>query len=811
MKQKSNISTFLYSYLLPPTYYLLFSILFLFSSSLSAAVLTVKQDGTGDYTNIQQAIDAAAINDTVLVWPGTYYENLHINGKPLTLASLYLTTGDRQYVYQTIIDGSNVQKAVIGMNYLPTGTNAMICGLTIQNGNSLENPVMYSLDGGGVALLYANTSISNCVIKENLSYKAGGGVAALFSNLELISTTIKNNTAYTYGGGVWAGGGDYLSFDTLHLNNIYYNHSVFGNDIGKHFATECSLIKIDTFTVSQDQGYCIMNCHSNNGVPVYDYELQVNHAMISQTAADVYVSPDGDNTNSGLTPEAPLKNIWYAMTKILTDTNNQRTIHVLPGIYSPSNNEEIFPINARSNSALIGEDKNNCVLDAEETWLHYSARTMTYNLEIKNLTLQNGSALINENFFRCGSVQLKYAVYNLLMEDVVIKNCLGLDRSGALLLTYDKIRLRNVDFINNRGGRGMTAFYIEKQATHDAISMQNCIAAYNRPYLDMYGSGGGIGITNSYTQLRPLITSNANLLVAHNYCRDWWGGAEFLSSLTISARESRLSNITVANNENENHLPGAYATWENMTSYVYNSVFYGNEHPSIVLGVEPPLQTPGVLYLDYSLIEQGEADIWNQQNFNILHYGANNIEGNPLFTGTGEHPYQLQPTSPCIDAGTPMYQEGMEPPYIKNENGKHVLYFPNLDTLHLPATDLAGRARIQGGRIDMGAYEFGDVTPGIWQERPQYLGDNVKAIPNPMQQSTSIEFTLLAEGHLRLLVYNLEGQLVNTLIDAQTTAGNFRLRWHADDNQQRKLPKGYYLVSVVLNGQVLDTVKVQKM
>jgi hypothetical protein len=153
----------------------------------------------------------------------------------------------------------------------------------------------------------------------------------------------------------------------------------------------------------------------------------------------------------------------------------------------------------------------------------------------------------------------------------------------------------------------------------------------------------------------------------------------------------------------------------------------------------------------------------------------------------------------------------MEPPYIKNENGKHVLYFPNHDTLHLPATDLAGRARIQGGRIDMGAYEFGDVTPGIWQERPQYLGYPVKAIPNPMQQSTSIEFTLLAEGHLRLLVHNLEGQLMNTLIDAQTTAGNFRLRWHADDSQQRKLPKGYYLVSVVLNGQVLDTVKVQKM
>ncbi|MDD3527790.1 MAG: choice-of-anchor Q domain-containing protein, partial [Bacteroidales bacterium] len=722
MRHKSNIPAFLSStfFPLPSTLYLLSTILYLLSSSLSAAVLTVKQDGTGDYTTIQQAIDAVAFNDTVLVWPGTYFENLYINGKPLTLASLYLTTGERQYVVQTIIDGSNIQKAVIDMNYLPTGTKGMICGLTIQNGNSRGNPEIYTFAGGGIVFYYADATVSDCVIQNNISCTAGGGIAVWYSNLDLISNTIKNNTAYEYGGGVWAGGGEYINFDTIRLNNIYCNHSIKGNDICKHFEVECNFIKLDTFTVAQDQGYCMLNYHTNNAVPVYDYELQMNHAMISQVAADVYVSPEGDNTNSGLTPEAPLKNIWYAMTRIEPDTNNQRTIHVMPGTYSPSINDEIFPINARSNSALIGVDKNTCVLDAEETWLHYSARRMAYNLEIKNLTLRNGSALINENYARCGSVQINDAVYNFLMENVVIKNCLGLDRSGALLHTYDKIRLRNVDFINNTGGRGVTSFYIEKQATNNAISMQNCIAAYNRPYLDTYGSGGGIGITNSHTQLRPLITSNAGLLVAHNYCRDWWGGAEFLSSITVGARESRLSNITVAHNENENHLPGAYATWNNMTSYVYNSVFYGNEHPSIVLGVEPPLQTPGVLYLDYSLIEQGEDDIWNRQNYNILHYGANNIEGNPLFTGTGEHPYQLQSTSPCIDAGTPMYQEGMEPPYIKNENGKHVLYFPNYDTLHLPATDLAGRARIQGGRIDMGAYEFGDVTPGIWQERPQY-------------------------------------------------------------------------------------------
>ena len=47
-----------------------------------------------DYPSIQQGIDAGNNGDTVLVQPGTYYENINFNGHNVTLASLFLTTGD---------------------------------------------------------------------------------------------------------------------------------------------------------------------------------------------------------------------------------------------------------------------------------------------------------------------------------------------------------------------------------------------------------------------------------------------------------------------------------------------------------------------------------------------------------------------------------------------------------------------------------------------------------------------------------------------------------------------------------------------
>ena len=114
-------------------YRLIFLFVFVcFYSLLNATTWHIKQDGSGDFTTIQEGINASAHNDTVLVYPGRYYENVNFNGKNITLASLELITGDEAYISNTVIDG-NQQGSCVTLENEEAG--AIIRGFSITNGS----------------------------------------------------------------------------------------------------------------------------------------------------------------------------------------------------------------------------------------------------------------------------------------------------------------------------------------------------------------------------------------------------------------------------------------------------------------------------------------------------------------------------------------------------------------------------------------------------------------------------------------------------------------------------------------------------
>jgi hypothetical protein len=104
-----------------------------------------------EYPTIQAAVDAAGYGDTILVAPGTYLENIRIQGnnKIVTLASNFIFSADTNDINNTIIDASQPQNPNYGMGILLKNMDSTlmprITGFTITGGTGY-----YKTYGGGI-------------------------------------------------------------------------------------------------------------------------------------------------------------------------------------------------------------------------------------------------------------------------------------------------------------------------------------------------------------------------------------------------------------------------------------------------------------------------------------------------------------------------------------------------------------------------------------------------------------------------------------------------------------------------------------
>jgi hypothetical protein len=75
-----------------------------------------------------------------------------------------------------------------------------------------------------------------------------------------------------------------------------------------------------------------------------------------------------------------------------------------------------------------------------------------------------------------------------------------------------------------------------------------------------------------------------------------------------------------------------------------------------------------------------------------------------------------------------------------------------------------------------------------------------QARPNPCQNSADISYQLAAPGLVSLKVYNLAGQLVSTLVNANQTAGGHSVRWNGKSDQGQSAANGVYIYRLAVNG-----------
>lgn len=209
------------------------AIVFLLAGEAWANVIRVPQD----YSNIQSAIEAAVVGDTILVSPGIYRENIDFVGKDIVLGSLFLTTKDKRYLQTTVIDADS--GSVVTFVNRET-QNALLCGFTITGGTGtvIDSTRRDFVGGAGILIRGASPVIRSNLITRNSTWPAcfgfGGGIAIMDSSNPLIvrnaitANDIIGPCAHLlyFGGGIWIDstsnpmiGGSLENANDIHANS----------------------------------------------------------------------------------------------------------------------------------------------------------------------------------------------------------------------------------------------------------------------------------------------------------------------------------------------------------------------------------------------------------------------------------------------------------------------------------------------------------------------------------------------------------------------------------------------------------------
>lgn len=221
------------------------------SAKSSPSVLYVDTEGNGNYTTIQDAVNNATSGDTIIVYPGTYTENVNVNVSNLSILSYSGNPEDTTVKYLGVlshnfkisardvtISGFNIagsyptgiyMSGVSGVNINGNRFSGNGCSVQIQGSSRcslLNNTVTNSADKG----FYIQTS-SNCTLAGNtVSNTSSYGIYLLSSgNCTLDGNAISN----VLGNGVYLYNSGNCNFTGNTVSNITGNTYVSTYDSGR--------------------------------------------------------------------------------------------------------------------------------------------------------------------------------------------------------------------------------------------------------------------------------------------------------------------------------------------------------------------------------------------------------------------------------------------------------------------------------------------------------------------------------------------------------------------------------------------------
>ena len=764
----------------------------------------VSLDGTQAYISIQVAINDAQSGDVILVHPGRYIENIDLSNKQnLILASLEYTTGDTTYVSTTIIDGSaNANSTVL---FYENAVNITLRGFSITGGRGYDyysGASAYQVFGGGI-FFHANSSVNliNLNIYGNKA-SMGGGVTILQTNtVSLSNVNIYNNVARYVAGGLHIGsspqgGSPTIVFSQTDRCSVYNNFAQWGMDIHWHYIHNGTVsVYLKKFTVPVYERYYAD--HYDAGYDTSPYVVfDIQEAYLQPVDADIYVSPNGSDSNNGLSPATALKTPSLGMQRIASNPAHPRTVHLLAGEHHNQIMGEYIPIAMKDYTILQGVSEAQTRLYAENLIRGTGVVTMgirrygmtmkdisittsmasahfsweVFDCHFENITVENSSTL--QWMFTVGYINSNYTMKNITMSNNTAQNNnFGLYLKGSVI-KLDNIVIRNSGVLSLPSlDRGCGTFDI---AVRDTLIVRNSKFINNTHYSE----DGFANFRTFYGPLSSQVVIFDNCLFANNSS---YGGTRDID--IFGGQSVDFINCTFANNT------GTYLDYLRIGSYenrIVNCIISNNSNYF-------DIRTTTDTYIENSLFSKTN-NIYRVYEDQSLNWGANNLIGtDPLFSGSDPalpssyylYSDEVNGYSPAIDAGTIS-------PYVLPQD------------YTVPSYDAFGNPRIYGTGIDIGCYESQGYT-GIEEDvNPPVSGLLLTNYPNPFNPSTTINYNVPADGNVMLNIYNARGQLVNTLVSEHKIKGNHQVVWHGKDASGSSVASGLYFTRLVSGGKSIS-------
>jgi hypothetical protein len=281
-----------------------FLVVTLLAVSANAAVLSVTRDGSGQYVEVQPAINAASAGDTILVGPGQTYAGFDVD-RQLVIIGAGTGAGPNE---------SSFVNGVVRVMGSADGTE--LRSLWIYSSQSSQ---AYDSTAGVLRIMSGASSIlvRRCLV-ENV-YSAFSQIPIVmyvgqFASVSVLEATIWNpssNGGYK-GIEISTGSSLLLSNCVISLSQVGYGaYSVYGGDASSSLSADHCLF----YTGSGNTGlYCsasgtIMNCASYGGDLVYSAPNIVVNCCANNTSSANFVSigSNPQTANYHLSPTSTLR------------------------------------------------------------------------------------------------------------------------------------------------------------------------------------------------------------------------------------------------------------------------------------------------------------------------------------------------------------------------------------------------------------------------------------------------------------------------------------------------------------------------